>query len=191
MNNMPSVDDVSLVRLACKGNGVALNQLLKRYHYKTKKIVFFYFNNETHADDLTQEVLLKVFLNLHCFKEDSQFSTWVYRITQNTIKNYLRLHQLRAISEEEYINDQAIAEDYTPEQQLIYNELGEQIIKALARLSDDLKLCYGKYALEGKSYECIANEMHCPIGTVRSRIFRARQLLIDFVSNSHPAARSM
>lgn len=184
MNDESLQSDESLVRLAQEGNRDAYNQLLERYHHKIRQIVYFYLNDYTNVNDLVQEVLLKIFCHLSDFKQDSEFATWLYRITQNTIKNYFRALSLRTDSEAQFAHEQSQAVYSSPEYQLMNMELGEMVDLAMTQLSDELRLCYGMHLIEGQSYEDIAQKMHCPIGTVRSRIFRARKLVKGFVGNA-------
>jgi RNA polymerase sigma-70 factor (ECF subfamily) len=179
-----SYSDEQIIRLAQDGNMNAYNILLGRYHLKIQQIIYFYISEHATVNDLTQEVLIKVYRYLEYFKEESQFSTWLYKITQNTIKNYFRTISMRLDSEAQYVNDQYSSLGTSPEYLLINMEFGEQIESAISRLSKELKLCYGMHILEGYTYEDIAKKMHCPIGTVRSRIFRARKLLIGYIERS-------
>lgn len=179
-----SYSDEQLVTLAQVGNMNAYNMLLGRYHHKIQQIIYFYINDRTYVNDLTQEVLLKVYRYLEYFKEESSFSTWLYKITQNTIKNHIRAISLRLDSEAQFVNEQYSSLGISPEHLLINIEFGEQIESAISRLSKELQTCYGMHILEGYTYEDIAKKMHCPIGTVRSRIFRARKLLIGYIERS-------
>ena len=173
--------DNYLIKLAKKGNQQAYNDLLERYTHKIKQIIFFYVNEQANVNDLVQEVMLKVFCHLNYFKEESQFSTWLYRIIQNTVKNHFRTITQRVDFEAQLTTEQGSAFYYSPEHQLLNLEFYEQIDNAISRLSKDLRECYGLH-IEGQTYEDIAREMDCPVGTVRSRIFRARKLMIDYVS---------
>lgn len=179
-----SYSDEKLIRLAQKGNMTAYNMLLERYHHKIQQIIYFYLNDRANVKDLTQEVLLKVYRYLNYFKEESQFSTWIYKITQNTIKNYFRALSIRLDSEAQYVNDHYSSLSTSPEYLLINMEFGVQIEAAISRLSKELQLCYGMHIFEGYTYEDIAKKMDCPIGTVRSRIFRARKLLIGYIERN-------
>ncbi|CEG57039.1 sigma-70 family RNA polymerase sigma factor [Legionella fallonii] len=184
MDIQASYSDDQLVRLAQNGNSKAYNILLGRYHHKIQQIIYFYIHEQASVNDLSQEVLLKVYRYLDYFKEESSFSTWLYKITQNTIKNYFRAVNLRSDSEKQYVHQQYNSIGNSPEHALINIEFGEQIESAISRLSEELRICYGMYLFEGYSYEDIAKKMHCPIGTVRSRIFRARKLLIGYIEHS-------
>lgn len=184
MDIKTSYSDEQLVRLAQKGNVNAYNILLARYNHKIQQFIYFYINDRTHVNDLAQEVLLKVYRYLGYFKEESLFSTWLYKITHNTIKNYYRMVSQRMYSEAQYISEQYNPLCLSPEYALINMEFGQQVESAIARLSADLRACYGMHILEGYSYEDIARKMRCPIGTVRSRIFRARKLLINYMGHN-------
>ncbi len=183
MNNYSVLTDLQLVHLAQEGNIDAYNILLSRYHKKIQQIVYFYVNDHAYVNDLVQEVLLKIFRHLSEFKNDSEFSTWMYRIVQNTVKNYFRTLTLRLDSETQFANEQSFIGYSSPESQLMNLELGDLVELAVAKLSEDLRLCYGMHIFEGQTYETIAQRMHCPIGTVRSRIFRARKLVMDYVES--------
>lgn len=183
MNDKIGYSDEDLVNLAQQGDKEAYNLLFARYTNKIQQIIYFHINDRTYVNDLTQEVLLKVYRYLHYFKEKSQFSTWLYRITHNTIKNYYRSLSTRSDLEIELEDNQEYLAHQSPEYTLILIEFGEQLELAVSLLSDDLRLCYGMYLFDGQSYEAIAEKMACPIGTVRSRIFRARKLLMDSIDN--------
>jgi RNA polymerase sigma-70 factor (ECF subfamily) len=179
-----SYSDEQLVCLAQDGDRNAYNILLGRYHHKIQQVIYLYINDSANVSDLTQEVLIKVYRYLEYFKEESLFSTWLYKITQNTVKNYFRTISIRLESEAQYINDQCSSLGISPEHLLISMEFGDQIESAISRLSQELQICYGMYIREGCTYEDIAAKMCCPIGTVRSRIFRARKLLIGYIDRS-------
>ncbi|HAU0842485.1 TPA: sigma-70 family RNA polymerase sigma factor [Legionella pneumophila] len=180
-----SLSDESLIELAQKGNGLAFDKLFERYQGKIRQMIYFYTHDWTNVNDLTQEVLIKVFRHLPYFNERSQFSTWLYKITQNTIKNYFRTNNLYADSEMQYMDEQFSTPHNSPESDIIGLEFEKQIEAAMSCLSEELRLCYGLHIFDGQTYQDIAKEMHCPIGTVRSRIFRARKQLMDIVSENH------
>lgn len=186
MNKEVSYSDEHWVRLAQNGNTKAYTVLFNRYHFKIQQIIGFYINDRTDAKDLAQEVLLKVYRYLPLFKENSLFSTWLYRITQNTIKNYFRNSGLRMDSEMQYASETDGYLSRSPEYQLITMEFGEQIAAAVSRLTDELRISFGMHIFEGQTYEDIAKEMCCPIGTVRSRIFRARKQIMEIILRTSP-----
>lgn len=186
MNKNTVVNDECLVRAAQKGVAGAFNLLLERYSIKIQQTLYFYLNDSSQVNDLTQEVLFKVFRHLPYFKEESSFSTWLHRIILNTLKNHFRSISTQDVLSVEYVYEDLVSTNLSPEHQLINIELGEQVESALSRLSAELKSCYGMHVFEGQSYDEIAKAMGCPIGTVRSRIFRARKLMIDYVGyNAH------
>ena len=112
---------------------------LERYHNKIQQIIYFYIQDRANVNDLTQEVLLKVYRYLDYFKEESLFSTWLYKITQNTVKNYFRSINLRLDSEAQFVNDQYSSLGDSPEHILMNMEFGKQIEYAISRLSDELR----------------------------------------------------
>ncbi|KGP63854.1 RNA polymerase sigma factor [Legionella norrlandica] len=183
MNNEASLSDEYLIELAQNGNGAAYDKLFERYQYKIQQMIYFYINDSANVNDLTQEVLIKVFRYLPFFNERSQFSTWLYKITQNTIKNYFRSYNLRADSETQYVDEQFSSQSNSPESDMIGLEFEKQLEEAISGLSEELRLCYGMHIFDGQTYQDIAKEMHCPIGTVRSRIFRARKQLIELIGD--------
>jgi len=180
----PPSNDADLVRLAQNGNRQACNQLLARYNQKIKHVVSFHIDDHAHANDLAQDVLVKIVRYLPTFKEESVFSTWMYRITMNTIKNHFRSTNLRSCSEARYANEQQGSVYSSPEYHLMRMELDAFVETAVGQLSEELRLCYSMHLFEGQSYEAIAQKMQCPIGTVRSRIFRARKLIVDWVGHN-------
>ena len=182
MRQANACSDNFLVQQAKKGNKKAYDQLLNRYHDKIRQTVNFYLNDNTNSHDLTQEVLLKVFRYLNSFKGECEFSTWLYKITQNTVKNYFRMNSLRLDVEEYFASQQTFTHYYSPELQTMSIELEELLGTVIANLSDELRQCYGMHLLEGQTYEDIARTMDCPIGTVRSRVFRARQLVREQIT---------
>lgn len=179
MKTQTSYSDEDLVILAQQGNKEAYNLLLSRYNNKIQQIINLHIQDRANVSDLAQEVLIKVYRYLQYFNEKSQFSTWLYRITQNTIKNHYRAANLRMDLEAEYADNYAPSVELSPEYLLINSEFGEQLELAISTLSDELRMCYGMHILDGRSYEDIAKKMDCPVGTVRSRIFRARKLLMQ------------
>ncbi|PWY55316.1 RNA polymerase subunit sigma [Legionella qingyii] len=182
MSKETSYSDEDLINLARQGDMEAYNLLLSRYNNKIQQIIHLHIQDRANASDLAQEVLIKVYRYLHYFKEKCRFSTWLYRITQNTIKNHYRAANLRMDLEAEYADNYYPSVQLSPEYLLINIEFGEQLELVLSTLSKELRLCYAMYILDGQSYEDIAKKMDCPIGTVRSRIFRARKLIMESIS---------
>ncbi|KTD75026.1 sigma-70 family RNA polymerase sigma factor [Legionella waltersii] len=181
MNTKTRFSEEQLIGLAQQGDIEAFNQLFQKYNDKIKQIVYFYTSDWTNVNDLAQEVMIKIFKSLSSFNEHSKFSTWVYKIAQNTIKNYYRSCVFRSESEQKFIIQMQNNQPNSPESNIIGLEMNSLLKKALADLPQDLRVCYGLHLLDGKTYEYIARRMNCPIGTVRSRISRAKKQIKDIV----------
>ena len=167
-----------LIELAKTGNKSAFDTLMLRYQKKVINLVGRYVHDPSDALDVTQEVFIKVLKALPNFRQECTFYTWLYRITLNTAKNHAVAEGKRLL--EEHI-DMDIAEKrarfretMTPERLLIGDELVEKIYTAIDALPQEMRVALLLREFEGKPYEDIAKEMDCPIGTIRSRIFRAR-----------------
>lgn len=174
-------DDELIAKARC-GVKQAVDILIERYEKKTLSLVLRYIDDRGDALDVCQEIFIKLYRSLPSFKHDSSFFTWYYRIILNTIKNYYRSYQKR----EAYVDidfDWAelfhltLSERASPEQLLIGEQSQSALIKALDSMPDEL--CYSMILcdMEGLSYDEIAKRMGCPIGTVRSRIYRARHII--------------
>ena len=177
--------DQALVERVKRGDKAAFDLLVIKYQSRIINLVMRFVRNHSDAQDVTQETFIKAYRALPNFRGDSAFYTWLYRIAVNTAKNYLavqsnrRLPQVNQdISEMEQIDDgTALKELDTPENLLLSQEIQGTVIRAIENLSNDLKIAITLRELEGLSYEEIAETMDCPIGTVRSRIFRAREAI--------------
>lgn len=183
MNKKSSCSVKQLIKRAKNGDSESFNELFEQFIYKINQIILFHINDRSITPDVAQDVLLKIFRYLPYFKEDSQFLTWVYRIIQNTIKNYFRSVSTRIDSEAQFCIENCQEQNQDPERIVMSMEFGEQVELAMAELSDELRTCYGKHIFEGQSYEAIAKQLRCPIGTVRSRIYRARKLMMYSIVN--------
>lgn len=177
-------DEKKLLKKAKAGDQQAFTMLVNAYQAKVMKIIGRYVYDYTEIQDLTQETFLKAFNALDKFRGDSQFYTWLYRIAINTAKNYLiqQGHKVPTVDVE--IDQEArhglqtvLKELAHPESELLSEELQVSIFDMLETMPDELKLSLMLREVEGLSYEDIADVMDCPVGTVRSRIFRARELL--------------
>ena len=177
-------DEKKLLQKAKAGDQQAFTMLVNAYQAKVMKIIGRYVYDYTEIQDLAQETFLKAFNGLDKFRGDSQFYTWLYRIAINTAKNYLiqQGHKVPTVDVE--IDQEArhglqtvLKELAHPESELLSEELQESIFDMLETMPDELKLSLMLREVEGLSYEDIADVMDCPVGTVRSRIFRARELL--------------
>lgn len=167
-----------LIDLALNGEAKAINHLISRYQTKIVLQIRAQVSDYSIAYDLAQEVNIKVFRYLPHFKRNSTFATWLYRITQNTIKNYFRSKKTELDSEYSSIDE--AGDDYnSPESNLIGVQLGQHLDKVFTDMPNKLIHCFNLYAIYGLSYEDIAKHLDCPVGTVRSRIHRVRNILIE------------
>lgn len=176
--------DAQLVKRVQKGDKKAFDLLVLKYQQRIIKLVSRYVRDPTDALDVAQDTFLKAYRALPNFRGDSAFYTWLYRIAINTAKNYLVTQSRRPMESEnfrvegEQVELESMLKDLaTPESLLITDEIKETIAEAIEQLPDDLRTAINLREVEGLSYEEIADVMTCPIGTVRSRIFRAREAI--------------
>ena len=176
--------DAQLVKRVQKGDKKAFDLLVLKYQQRIIKLVSRYVRDPTDALDVAQDAFLKAYRALPNFRGDSAFYTWLYRIAINTAKNYLVTQSRRPMESEsfrvegEQVELESMLKDLaTPESLLITDEIKEAIAAAIEQLPDDLRTAINLREVEGLSYEEIADVMTCPIGTVRSRIFRAREAI--------------
>jgi RNA polymerase sigma-70 factor (ECF subfamily) len=176
--------DHTLVKRVKAGDKIAFDILVRKYQHKIIKLISRYVHDPEAAQDVAQEAFLKAYRGLVKFRGESAFYTWLYRISINTAKNYLvaqgrRMPDFEVDSQdaEYYDGASALKENDTPERQLLSEEIERTVYRAIKELPDDLKTAITLRELEGMSYEEIAQAMDCPIGTVRSRIFRAREAI--------------
>ena len=174
--------DQQLVARVQKGDKAAFDLLVRKYQHKIAKLVSRYVSDRSEVEDVTQEAFIKAFRAIKGFRGESAFYTWLYRIAINTAKNYLVSLGRRPPSpdietEESEGTDFAsgLRDVATPERQLLAEEIGRTVERAMAGLPEDLRTALTLREIDGLSYEEIAEIMDCPIGTVRSRIFRARE----------------
>ena len=176
--------DAQLVRRVQKGEKGAFDLLVLKYQHKIVNLVMRYVRDPDLALDITQEAFIKAYRALPRFRGDSAFYTWLYRIAVNTAKNHLAAQRRRPMDveldlqdPEQYDLHAKLKETDTPEGVALSNELQETVERAIAALPEDLRTAIVLRELEGMSYEEIAETMECPVGTVRSRIFRARDAI--------------
>lgn len=174
--------DRALVERVQRGEKEAFDLLVLKYQHKLIKLISRYIRDSSEVLDVAQESFLKAYRALPNFRGDSAFYTWLYRIAINTAKNYLVSQARRPpdgdvdSSDAEQFEGESELKDYgTPEHLLLRDEIENTIVSAIEELPEDLKTAITLRELEGLSYEEIAQTMECPIGTVRSRIFRARE----------------
>jgi RNA polymerase sigma-70 factor (ECF subfamily) len=182
MSNRAS--DQKLVERVQKGDKHAFDLLVLKYQHKIVNLVMRYVRDPELAQDIAQEAFIKAYRALPRFRGDSAFYTWMYRIAVNTAKNHLAAQRRRPMDVEldmqdpdQYDLHAKLKETDTPEGVTLSNELKETLERAIAALPEDLRTAIVLRELEGMSYEEIAQTMECPVGTVRSRIFRARDAI--------------
>ncbi len=176
--------DLSLVRRVQRGDRGAYDALVLKYQHKVLKLVRRYIRDQSEAEDVVQDAFIKAYRALPNFRGDSAFYTWLYRIAINTAKNSLVSASRRPISVDLDAQDAAAAElqsrlkdTDTPERLLLTDEIRSVVNRAIDGLPEDLRRAIVLREIEGLSYEDIAASMACPVGTVRSRIFRAREAI--------------
>ena len=176
--------DQLLVARVQQGDKAAFDVLVLRYQSRLTNLISRFVRNQNDTLDITQEAFLKAYRALPNFRGDSAFYTWLYRIAINTAKNYLSLQSRRSaeveqdFTEIEQIDGDNVLKDHaTPEHLLLTDEIQATIISTIEQLPEDLRVAITLREIEGLSYEEIAEVMECPIGTVRSRIFRAREAI--------------
>lgn len=176
--------DRELVRRVQQGERAAFDVLVRKYQHKILKLVSRYVHDPYEAMDVTQEAFLKTYRALPKFRGDSAFYTWLYRIAINTAKNYLIAQGRRPVESD--IDSQLLEQNgalgrlkdvASPEHLMLRDEIERTIFKAIEDLPEDLRTAITLREMEGMSYEDIAQTMSCPVGTVRSRIFRAREAI--------------
>jgi RNA polymerase sigma-70 factor (ECF subfamily) len=177
--------DWQLVERAQRGDKRAYELLVLKYQRKLSRLLSRFVRDPAEVEDVTQEAFIKAYRALPNFRGDSAFYTWLYRIGINTAKNYLVALGRRAPTTTEFNAEEAegfedadqLRDASTPESELHGKEIAAAVNRAMDALPEDLRTAITLREIEGLSYEEIANVMNCPIGTVRSRIFRARDAI--------------
>ncbi|SHI23270.1 RNA polymerase sigma factor RpoE [Ferrimonas marina] len=178
------VSDQRLVERVQQGDKQAFNLLVVKYQHKVANLIGRYVKNPGDVADVAQEAFIKAYRSLPNFRGESAFYTWLYRIAVNTAKNYLVSQGRRppasdvdAEEAEFYEGADALRDVATPERQMLSEEIRQMVYSTIESLPEELKVAITLRELEGMSYEEIAAVMDCPVGTVRSRIFRAREAI--------------
>ena len=179
--------DQQLVERAQRGDKEAFELLVSKYQRKLARLLSRFIRDATEVEDVTQEAFIKAYRALPTFRGDSAFYTWLYRIGINTAKNYLVAMGRRAPTTTGFDSDEAenfedgdqLRDLNTPENELMSRQVAETVNQTLEELPEELRTAITLREIEGLSYEDIASIMNCPIGTVRSRIFRAREAIAD------------
>ena len=179
--------DRQLVARAQRGDKQAFEMLVEKYQRKLARLLSRFIRDPAEVEDVTQEAFIKAYRALPAFRGDSAFYTWLYRIGINTAKNYLMAMGRRAPTSTEVEAEEAegfeegeqLRDINTPESLLLSNEIAKTVNATIEQLPEELRTAIQMREIEGMSYEDIAKAMDCPIGTVRSRIFRAREAIAE------------
>jgi RNA polymerase sigma-70 factor (ECF subfamily) len=176
--------DLELVRRVQRGDSAAFDLLVRKYQHRVVALIGRYVHDWSEAQDVAQDTFLRAYRALGGFRGDAQFSTWLHRIAVNTAKNHLVAHKRRPPGEDIDIEDAEqfesalrLRDNDTPERELMRQEMEQTVMRAVEALPEELRAAITLREVEGLSYEEIAQQMQCPIGTVRSRIFRAREAI--------------
>ncbi len=179
--------DQQLVERAQRGDKHAFELLVAKYQRRLSRLISRFVRDPAEVEDVTQEAFIKAYRALAAFRGESAFYTWLYRIGINTAKNYLLSQGRRAPTTT--LHDADEAEDFeeadllhevsTPENEMMSRQVVEVVNSSLQKLPDDLRTALTLREIDGLSYEEIAAVMDCPVGTVRSRIFRAREAVAE------------
>jgi RNA polymerase sigma-70 factor, ECF subfamily len=179
--------DRQLVERAQRGDKQAFELLVSKYQRKLARLLARFIRDPAEVEDVAQEAFIKAYRALPSFRGDSAFYTWLYRIGINTAKNYLVAMGRRAPTATEFDSEEAegfedgeyLRDINTPESVLMSNEIARTVNDTMEQLPEELRNAITLREIEGLSYEDIATIMNCPIGTVRSRIFRAREAIAE------------
>jgi RNA polymerase sigma-70 factor (ECF subfamily) len=179
--------DQQLVERVQRGDKHAFDLLVSKYQRRLGRLISRFVRDPAEAEDVTQDAFIKAYRALPGFRGDSAFYTWLYRIGINTAKNYLLANKRRTPTSTPYDAEEAesfedaglLHEMNTPENELMSKQVVDVVQASLQQLPEDLRSALTLREIEGLSYEEIASVMNCPIGTVRSRIFRAREAVAE------------
>lgn len=179
-----NIVDIEIITKVQKGNIQAFDSLVLKYQYKVFRIIARYISDPGEILDITQETFIKAFKSIAHFRGDSSFYTWLYRIAVNTAKNQLMSQEkhlqnlnYEITDMEQYASRHNIKECSTPEKLLICDEMEHMLYHIIEELPQELKTTIMLREIEGLTYDEIAMVVNCPVGTVRSRIFRAREII--------------
>ena len=176
--------DAELVKRVQGGDTAAFDLLVQKYQHKVINLVSRFVSDKSECQDIAQDAFIKSYRAINSFRGDSQFYTWLYRIAANTAKNHLASRARKSpgysvdVEDAEHFEGESGLKEYdNPENLLLTDEIKQTVFSAIENLPDDLKSAITLREIDGLSYEEIAEVMDCPIGTVRSRIFRARDVI--------------
>jgi len=176
--------DQALVERVQNGDKHAFDLLVRKYQHKLVSVISRYVNDWSECQDVAQEAFVRAYRAIGSFRGDAQFYTWIYRIAINTAKNWLVSQGRRPPTEDVAVEDAVqfdgatrLHESATPERELMREEIERTVFATVEALPEELRTAITLREVDGLSYEEIAEAMNCPIGTVRSRIFRAREAI--------------
>ncbi len=176
--------DHELVRRVQRGDSAAFDLLVRKYQHRIAALIGRYISDWSECQDVAQETFLRAYRAIANFRGDAQFYTWLHRIAVNTAKNHLVAHNRRpptddidAADAEQFESGIRLRDTDTPERELMRQEIERTVMRVVDALPEELRTAITLREVDGLSYEEIAQKMDCPIGTVRSRIFRAREAI--------------
>ncbi|AER56962.1 RNA polymerase sigma factor RpoE [Pseudoxanthomonas spadix BD-a59] len=176
--------DLELVKRVQRGDSAAFDLLVRKYQHRILALIGRYVHDWSECQDVAQDTFMRAYRAIGNFRGDAQFYTWLHRIAVNTAKNHLVAHNRRpptddvdASDAEQYDSGARLRDTDTPERELMRQQLEQAVMRAVQALPEELRAAITLREVEGLSYEEIAARMGCPIGTVRSRIFRARDAI--------------
>lgn len=176
--------DQALVKRVQRGDRAAFDLLVRKYQHRIAALIGRYIHDWSECQDVTQDTFVRAWKALANFRGDAQFYTWLYRIAVNTAKNHLVATNRRPPADDIDVADAVnfagalrLRNDDTPEHELLRQEIERTVADTVAALPEELRVAVTLREMDGLSYEEISERMQCPIGTVRSRIFRAREAI--------------
>ena len=176
--------DQELVRRVQRGDSAAFDALVRKYQHRITSLIGRYVSDWSECQDVAQETFIRAYRAMPNFRGDAQFYTWLHRIAVNTAKNYLVAQNRRPPTDdvdagdaEQFDTGIRLRDNDTPERELLRQEIERTLMRAVEALPEELRTAITLREMDGLSYEEIAQKMDCPIGTVRSRIFRAREAI--------------
>jgi RNA polymerase sigma-70 factor (ECF subfamily) len=179
----PQVDS-DLVKRVQAGDSTAFDLLVRKYQHRVAALIGRYIPDWSECQDVAQEAFMRAYRAIGNFRGDAQFYTWLHRIAVNTAKNHLVAHNRRPPTDDIDVSDAEqfesglrLRDNDTPERELMRQQMEQTVMRAVEALPEELRTAITLREVEGLSYEEIAERMDCPIGTVRSRIFRAREAI--------------
>ena len=194
--------DQELVRRVQRGDNAAFDLLVRKYQHRIAALIGRYIADWSEVQDVAQETFIRAYRAMGNFRGDAQFYTWLHRIAVNTAKNHLVAHRRRPPTDDIDVSDAEqfdsgirLRDSDTPERELMRQQMEQTVMRAVEALPEELRVAITLREVDGLSYEDIATRMGCPIGTVRSRIFRAReaidQELKPLMDNDTPVERAI